>query len=70
MDDLWSIQRFARWWFELPDGVEPSKSQLNAICKQCRDGNLPAVKICNSWRIDTSEILRRFKHGKKKSGAR
>lgn len=56
MDDLWTVRRFARWYFELPDDAEPTKSQINSINARCREGKLPAFKLCGSWRIDVSEI--------------
>ena len=45
----------------MPEGAEPKKSHINSISKQCRDGKLPAIKVCNRWRIDTSEILKGVK---------
>lgn len=61
MDDLWTVRRFARWKYELPDGTEPKKSQVNTVTKLCRDGKLPAMKLCGEWRIDVSEIMKGFK---------
>ena len=62
MDDLWTVRRYCVWKYNLPDGTEPKKSQVNTVSKLCRDGKLPAVKLCGEWRIDTSEILRGLKH--------
>ena len=70
MDDLWTVRRFCRWKYNLPDGTEPKKSQVNTVSKLCRDGKLPAVKLCGEWRIDVSEIMKEARHAKKKSGAR
>lgn len=61
MDDLWTVRRFARWYFELPDEAEPSKSKINSINARCREGKLPAFKLCGSWRIDVSEIMKGVK---------
>lgn len=63
MEHLWSIRRFARWRYELPDFVEPTKSQMNAVTKMCRDGVLPALKVGRQWRIDTRKILEGVKNG-------
>lgn len=57
VDNLWSIKRFARWRYELPDGAEPTKGQLNTVTKMCREGTVPAVKVGTQWRIDTRKIL-------------
>lgn len=57
MDALWTIRRFARWLYELPDGAEPTKGQLNTVTKMCREGLVPAVKVGRQWRIDTGKIL-------------
>ena len=69
MNDLWTVRRFAQWFFDLPDDVKPTKAQINSINARCREGKLPAVKIGGSWRVDTSEILRMVKHENKQSGA-
>ena len=61
MDDLWTVRRFARWFFELPDDAEPTKSHINSINARCREGKLPAIKVCNMWRIDVSEIMKGVK---------
>lgn len=58
MDDLWTIKRFCRWKYDLPDGVEPSVSQTNSVARSCRLGDLPAFKLCGEWRIDTAQILK------------
>ncbi len=63
MDDLWSVERFCRWFYELPDDAKPSKSQANTVSQMCRDGVLPAVKVGIKWRIDTSQILEEVRHG-------
>lgn len=63
MDDLWTIKRFCRWRYDLPDDAEPTKAQENTVSQMCRDGTLPAKKVFGQWRVDTSEILRRVKHG-------
>ena len=70
MDDLWDIKRFCRWWFNLPEGAEPKKSNSNSIRKQCRDSKLPPVKICGAWHVDVASILKEVERAKKKSGAR
>ena len=70
MDDLWTVRRFAKWFFELPDDAEPTKSHINSINARSREGKLPAIKVCNMWRIDVSEIMKEARHAKKKSGAR
>lgn len=57
MDALWTIKRFARWRYELPDGAEPTKDQINTVTKMCREGAVPAVKVGTQWRIDTRKIL-------------
>lgn len=61
IDSLWTAKRFAKWYFELPDDAEPTKSHINSINTRCREGKLPAIKICGGWRIDTSEILKGVK---------
>ena len=61
MDDLWTVRRFAKWFYELGE-TEPSKSQINSINARCREGKLPAFKLCGSWRIDISEIRKGLKH--------
>lgn len=61
IDSLWTARRFAKWYFELPDDAEPTKSHINAINAHCRDGKLPAIKICGKWRIDVSEIMKGVK---------
>ena len=70
MDDLWTVRRYCIWKYNLPDGTEPKKSQVNTVSKLCRDGKLPAMKLCGEWRIDVSEIMKEVRHAKKKSGAR
>ena len=60
MDDLWTAKRFAQWFYELGE-TEPSKSQINSINARCREGKLPAFKLCGSWRIDVSEIMKGVK---------
>ena len=57
MDYLWTIKRFCRWRYELPDGEEPTKGQINTVSKMCREGVLPAVRVGNQWRIDTKRIM-------------
>lgn len=57
MDYLWTIKRFCRWRYELPDGAEPTKGQINTVSKMCREGVLPAVRVGNQWRIDTKRIM-------------
>ena len=63
MDDLWTIRRFCRWKYGLAEGEEPKKSQVNTVSQMCRDGKLPAAKVCGEWRIDTTEIMKEVKHG-------
>ena len=63
MDALWTIKRFARWRYELPDGAESTKGQLNTVTKMCREGIVPAVKVGTQWRIDTRKILEGVKNG-------
>lgn len=62
MDDLWSVRRFCRWFYELPEGVEPSKSQVNMIGRKCANGTLPAVKIGKKWFVDTAEIIKEVRN--------
>lgn len=57
MDQLWTVERFCRWRYELPDGAEPTKSQIGTVEKMCRAGTLPAMKVGRQWRIDTRKIL-------------
>ena len=63
MDDLWTVKRFCRWRYELPESEEPTKAQVNTVSKMCRDGTLPAWKVYGQWRIDTSQILKEVQHG-------
>ena len=60
MDDLWTAERFAKWKYETD---EPTKSQIVCVYQWCRDGRLPATKVCGQWRIDTSQILRGARNG-------
>lgn len=62
MDHLWSIRRFCRWRYDLADGEEPSKSQVNAVSQMCRNHTLPAVKVGGQWRIDTKAIMEGVTH--------
>ncbi len=63
MDGLWSTRRFAHWWYELPDGEQPTKAQMNSTSQRCRDGVLPAMKICGEWRIDMKELMEGARNG-------
>lgn len=62
MENLWSIRRFCKWRYELPDGAEPTKGQLNSVTRMCREGTLPAVKVGKQWRIDTGKIIEGVKN--------
>lgn len=57
MDCLWTVRRFAKWKYET---YEPTKAQVNAVSRQCRDGVLPAAKVGREWRIDVARILEVF----------
>lgn len=62
------MKRFCRWYYELEGGEEPTKSQVNAVSKMCRDGTLPAFKVGRKWFIDM-EKLRGATDGEEKNDA-
>ena len=57
MNDLWTVDEFARWKHAT---LQPSKAQENAVRQMCRDGKLPARKVAGQWRINTRKILEDF----------
>ena len=54
MDSLWTVRRYAKWKHETD---APTKAQENYIRRQCAEGQLPAVKWGNEWRIDMMALL-------------
>lgn len=61
--DLWPIERYCRWFYELADGERPTKSQQVTVSRQCNNGTLPAVKVGGRWFIDMSAILSGIERG-------
>ncbi len=63
MDDLWSVERFCRWKYGIPEGEPVTRGKRQFVARACKEGRLPAVRVLGEWRIDVGRILKGARHG-------
>lgn len=59
MQELMTVKKFCRTYYEIGDSEEPTKTQQNAVARMCRDGSIPAQKLGKKWFVKVGELERK-----------